>query len=535
MEETIGQTRQGDVDVQTWKRLVAAVSGTAMLGLLLGVGAAGPTAAEITRAGPVSGGSMTVLESSDAASWASGLDPATDPSDLADAPFMDAIYGDLFTQNNNGTVSPDLATGYSFSDGARTLRIDLRHGVKFSDGTPFDAAAVAFNIKRDLDPANACICDSSFPVASVTTPNQYTVDLHLTKPFSPIIGAFPGQAPNWIASPTALTKMGEKAFAQKPVGAGPFVVESDTYNSVLSLKKNPTYWQAGHPYLDSLTFKSVGSDESGYEAVVAGNAQMAENVATSSLVPQARKTLGVSEVVGRNAVGAIQLNTTIAPFDNLTAREAIYYATNAPALEKALSYGTGTVIQSPSLPGNAFYQPKVAGYRTYDLAKAKALVSKLGGLSITLGTAVGAAATESEALAAGWEQAGIKVNLTVFPTIVPLLAAYKANTWQALFQGAGGINPAEGTGGSYWRYYSKGPFTGIKSAGLDQLIDRAAATTDMAQQVTIYKQIDHYLSTNALLPFTYLVPLNNFFSKSAHGPGVSAPLEFPLWADVWMS
>jgi peptide/nickel transport system substrate-binding protein len=517
------------------KRFVATGSAAALLSLLVGLGVGGQANASVSAAGPVSGGSMTVLESSDAASWASGLDPATDPSDLADAPFMDAIYGDLFTQNNNGTVSPDLARGYSFSDGAKTFRINLRHGLKFSDGTPFNAQAVAFNIKRDLDPANACICDSSFPVASVTTPNQYTVVLNLTKPFSPVIGAFPGQAPNWIASPTALSKMGEKAFAQTPVGAGPFEVVSDTYNSVLQLKKNPSYWQSGHPYLNSLTFKSIGSDESGYEAVVAGNAQMAENVATSSLVPQARKNLVVSEVVGRSGVGAIQLNTTIAPFNNVTAREAIYYATDAPALSKALSYGTGTVIQSPSEPGNAFYQPTVTGYRTYNLAKAKALVSQLGGLSINLGTAVGAASTESEALQSEWQQAGIKVNLTVFPTIVPLLQAYKANTWQALFQGAGGINPAEGTGGSYWRYYSKGPFTGIKSPALDQLIDHAAATTALSKQVTTYKQIDQYLSKNALLPFTYLVPLHNFTAKTAHGPGVSAPREFPLWQDAWMS
>jgi len=505
------------------------------VGTISALGGSGSAGASIPGATPVKGGAMTVLESSDAASWASGLDPATDPSDLADAPFMDAIYGDLFTQNNNGTVSPDLATGYSFSDGAKTLKIDLRHGVKFSDGTPFNAAAVAFNLRRDLDPKNACICDSSFPVASVTTPDSYTVVLNLTKPFSPIIGAFPGQAPNWIASPTAIAKMGEKAFAKTPVGAGPFEVVSDTYNSVLSLKKNPTYWQAGHPYLSSLTFKSIGSDESGYEAVLAGNAQMAENVATSSLVPQARKSLVVSEVVGRSGVGAIQLNTTIAPFNKLAAREAIYYATDAPALSKALSYGTGTVIQSPSLPGNAFYQPTVPGYRTYSPAKAKALVSGLGGMSITLGTAMGAAATESEALQSEWQQAGIKVSLTVFPTIVPLLQAYKANTWQALFQGAGGINPAEGTGGSYWRYYSTGPFTGIKSPALDHLIDGAAATTAMGKQVATYKQVDRYLSEHALLPFTYLVPLHNFTAKSAHGPGVSAPREFPLWQDAWMS
>jgi peptide/nickel transport system substrate-binding protein len=484
---------------------------------------------------PKSGGTMTVLESSDAASWASGLDPATDTSDLADAPFMNAIYGQLFEQGNNGAAVPELATSYAFSNGAKTLTIHLRQGVKFSDGTPFNASAVAFNIRRDLDPKNACICDSSFPVSTVTTPDAHTVVLNLTKPFSPVVDAFPGEAPNWIASPTALSKMGETTFANTPVGAGPFEVVSDTVNSVLALKKNPTYWQTGHPYLDGLTFKSVGTDENGYEAVVANSAQMAENVATESLIPPASKQLQITEVTGRMAVGAVQLNTTVAPFNNIKAREAIYYATDAGAISKALSSGQGKVIESPSLPGNPFYQPTVPGYRTLDLAKAKALVTQLGGLSVDLGTPNGAAQELSVALQSEWAAAGIKVNLTVFPSIVPLLDAYKANTWQALSQGAGGINPANGTGGSYWRYYSTGPFTGIKDPKLDALINAAAATTSTAKQVSIYKQIDKYLSDNALLPFLYLAPLHNLASKSAQGPGVSTPLEFPKWQDVWLS
>lgn len=526
--------------MQLQKRLLAGALGAALvLGLVSTAGAGGAGAAvpgaAITAGSITRGGSMTVLESSDAASWATGLDPATSTEDLADAPYLDSIYGDLFIQDNDGSVTPDLATGYKFTNGARTLTITLRHGVKFSDGTPFDSAAVVFNFKRDLNPKGDCTCLSSFPVSSIKAKGRYRVVLQMTKPFSPVIGAFPGLAPNWIVSPTALKKKGEKAFSQVPVGAGPFTVASDSLNTVLTLKKNPTYWQKGHPYLDSLTFKAVGSDQSGYEAVLAGSADMTENVATSSLVPQAKQKLQVNEVVGRAGVSAVQLNTTIAPFTNLTAREAIYYATDAPALSKALSDGTGVVIQSPSEPGSAFYQPTVAGYRTYDLAKAKALVAKLGGLSITLGVPQGAAATQAEALQGEWQQAGIKVKLTVFPTLVGLLNAYKVNTWDALLQGAGGINPAEGTGGSYWRYYSTGPFTGIKSPALDKLVNEAAATTSQAKQVAFYKQVDKYLSDQALLPFTYLSPLQTFATHDVHGPGVSTPREFPLWQNVWKS
>ena len=517
------------------KRITGGILGFALLcagPLAFGAGPAGASPAPAAGAAQT-GGNITVLESSSASSWALGLDPATNTNDLADAPYMNAIYGQLFEQGKAGLV-PELATGYHFGAGAKSLTLTLRHGVKFSDGTPFNAKAVAFNIKRDLTPSFACICDSSFPVASVTTPNQYTVVLHLSKPFSAVINAFPGSAPNWIASPTALAKMGEKAFAQTPVGAGPFEVQSDTYSSVLVLKKNPNYWQPGHPYLDGITFKSVGSDESSYEAVVAGSGQMAENVGSTQVVQAARKELQVNEVTGRNAVNAIQFNTTKAPFNNVLAREAVSYATDASALSKALTNGTGVVIQSPSLPGSAFYEPKVPGYRTYNPAKAKALLGQLGGLSITLNGINGPAATLAEAVASEWQQVGIQVKLNLFADLVALNQAYASNNWQVLLQAAGGINPAVGTGGSYWRYYSTAPFTGVKDANLDKLINEAAGTPVTGQQVKIYKQIDKYLSQKAYFAFLYLAPLQNLTAKSVHGPGVSTPLEFPVWSDVWL-
>lgn len=77
---------------------------------------------------------------------------------------------------------PDLATGYSFANGGKTFVIDLRQGVQFSDGTPFNAAAVAFSIRRDLHPKNACLCLAAFSsVTSVTTSGNDTVELNMNQ------------------------------------------------------------------------------------------------------------------------------------------------------------------------------------------------------------------------------------------------------------------------------------------------------------------------------------------------------------------
>ena len=134
---------------------------------------------------------------------------------------------------------------------------------------------------------------------------------------------------DWIASPTAVQKMGEKAFAVNPVGAGPFEVVSDTLSSVLVLKKNPGYWQKGRPYLDTLTFKSVASDEAGYEALLAHEGQVYVDMSTPSLLQQAAKSSSL-EVENQLSTSPydLQLNTQTPPFNNPKARQAIYAATN---------------------------------------------------------------------------------------------------------------------------------------------------------------------------------------------------------------
>jgi peptide/nickel transport system substrate-binding protein len=142
---------------------------------------------------PKTGGTLTVLENTGGiGNWPNGLDPATNVCCLVeDEPYNDAIFGQMFTQDAHGKAVPDLATGYKFLNGNKTVDIFLRHNVKFTDGTPFNAAAVEWNINRDLLPQNGRQnLFTSFPVQSVTTQGPYTVVLHLTKPFAPIINSF---------------------------------------------------------------------------------------------------------------------------------------------------------------------------------------------------------------------------------------------------------------------------------------------------------------------------------------------------------
>ena len=108
----------------------------------------------------------------------------------------------------------------------------------------------------------------------------------------------------------------------------------------------------------------------------------------------------------------IQLNTKIAPFNNILAREAIYYATDAAALDSHLFGDTYPVTESFTAKAGLFYEPTVPGYINYDLAKAKALVKQVGGITISLDTiSAPTAITLNEGLQQQWQAAGMKVTL----------------------------------------------------------------------------------------------------------------------------
>ncbi|MBO0746763.1 MAG: hypothetical protein J2O47_00345, partial [Acidimicrobiaceae bacterium] len=156
-----------------WAKGPAGVIVTLVVVMVAATGAA--------KAAPKSGGTLTVLEG---AALVGGYPAGLDPGQRAlttSGPMMDAIYGDLFQLGPNDKLVPDLATGYSLTNGNKTLTLHLRHGVKFSDGTPFNASAVVFNYKRYL--ANAAPNNPQWPkVTSVTSPSPYTVVVNFAQP-----------------------------------------------------------------------------------------------------------------------------------------------------------------------------------------------------------------------------------------------------------------------------------------------------------------------------------------------------------------
>jgi peptide/nickel transport system substrate-binding protein len=271
---------------------------------------------------------------------------------------MNAIYGELWELTEQGSLRPDLATGYKFSNGGKTVTITLRQGVKFSDGTPFNAQAVVSNWTRDL--ASPCTCKPVIPVKSITAAGPDTVVVNLAAPDGAFVNQLQDSNFSWIASPTALKKMGEKAFKINPVGAGPFTVVNDTLSNTLTLKKNPNYWESGKPSLSQLTFKTTAGDESALEALQSGQGDAYEGLSSPQLVNTFKSKFQVTTEPSTSPYD-IQFNTKIPPFNNKDARLAIYYATNAPLLDQKLFNNHYPVTQSFTAPGGLFYNPTVPG------------------------------------------------------------------------------------------------------------------------------------------------------------------------------
>lgn len=530
------------------RRVLAATSLALALTVAAGCGGqAGSGQGPDHDAGPPQrGGSIKVLlPAAHEGGWPGGLDPATNPTGGSNLPQMQAIFGGLFLleaddDGGNARVVPNQAQGYTLGDGGRTLTIRLRPGITFSDGTPLDAKAVAWNLRRDS--ASTCSCAPSWKLAAkdpIETPDDHTVVVHLAEPNGALISNISVSNINWIASPTAFQRLGAAKFKVAPVGAGPFVVKSDQLSSELELERNPHYFREGEPYLDALTFTSVEGDQPGYQVLQAGQAQGYIGMATVPILEQAKKNANLSVTPGPpTSPYFVQLNTMAAPFDDLRARQAIYYATDFDAIDKGIFDDAYPVSESFTAPGGLFYHRTVPGYLHFDLDKAKQLVSGLGGLTIHLGTSDGqndrALAT---ALQTQWERAGMKVEVSSYQ-LQPKIQQYTAGTWQAMVTTAGSWDPAAGTGVNF-RFSSDSVFTGVKDPAVDTMLDRSVATTDPKRRDAVYRQLAAYVAKRAYGPFGLAFSPANVAVDGVHGPGLTTPIPAlavdtaVLWDRVW--
>ena len=352
-----------------------------------------------TAGTPKAGGTLVVAIPGDIA----GTDPLL-VSDASSSYVLQQIVETLVTlePGTGDKIVPGLAEKWTLSDDGLTYTFKIRSGVKFSDGTDLDAAAVKFNFDRWLNlpqsyvdagltfyPDTVIGRGATANVTATAAPDATTFSLTLKAPNSAFLIQLT-LTPFGISSPKALTdgKASDPVFKNNlyanggppaATGTGPFVFKEWVTGDHVALVKNPNYWNAaaGGPYLDAITFKPIADPTATLNALQSGDVDISQTLAPVD-VPTAKADTKLQYYDRGSAcnTGVLAMNQKFKPFDNLKIRQAVAYAINRQALVDAFFGDTGVVLKNWAPPGTKFLNDlELPGY---DPDKAKALIAESG-------------------------------------------------------------------------------------------------------------------------------------------------------------
>jgi glutathione transport system substrate-binding protein len=303
------------------------------------------------------------------------LDPYNTNTTLTTA-VTKSFYEGLFGFDKDLKVQPVLATGYSVSDDGLVYDIKLREGVKFQDGTDFNAEAVKVNLDRVRNPENKLARFNQFnQIDKVEVVSPSEVRITLKQPFGPFINSL-AHASAAMISPAALTKWGNKEIAFHPVGTGPFEFVEWKQTDFVKVKKFDGYWRKGFPKVDDITWKPVTDNNTRAAMLQTGEADFAypmpyEQVATLQKNDKLNVTISPS-IIERY----LSFNMLQKPYDDLRVRQAINYAINKEALAKVAFSGFAQPAEG-IVPQGVLYAHKMPAW-PYDPAKARELLKEAG-------------------------------------------------------------------------------------------------------------------------------------------------------------
>lgn len=278
------------------------------------------------------------------------------------------IYEMLYEAGPDGkTLLPWLATGHELSDDQLTWTFHLRSGVTFHNGQPVTGADVVFSLDeaRGKDSAWGFIYTA---VKDVSAPDDQTVVVQTNFPWAPLladVALFGGGV-----VPKDYAGASKKDFYQSPIGTGPFMWDQWSKGSELRLKKNPSYWQEGKPYLDAISWNNVPDDNTRILQVKGGQAHIDEFPPWSA-IDSLKSTQGVVvKLFPSSRTDFLSFNQKQEPFQDAHVRRAIAYALDREAMVKAVLFGNGQVANSFLTPALFGYDENVHG-PGYDVTKAK--------------------------------------------------------------------------------------------------------------------------------------------------------------------
>ncbi len=451
---------------------------------------------------------------------------------------FEQIFQPLYTVTNDGKgVKPWLATSYTVSPDKKTYTFTLRKGVKFSNGQAMTSADVKFSIDQNRKATQGwAYLDSA--ISSVDDPNPGTVVIHLKFPWAPLLADLSifanGIVPNNYDGQT------ETQFYTHPIGTGPFKWDYWHKGQALKLVRNPYYWQQGLPYLNSVTWNDVPSDNTRELNLKGGEAQIDQTPAWST-VSSLKTTPGVvMDLFNSTQTNYLAFNELRKPFQDVHVRRAISYAIDRRALVKAVLFGNGKPANSLFPPQVPYYQANTPGLQ-YNVAAAKAEMAKSSvphGFSTDILVPSGNSdyVTIATILQSELKPLGIKLNITELdPNTVNndeqtlkydmVLTLWTMDIPDPDELATFAVDPKSG---------ARSFFTAYDNPTVVKDTHAAEVTSDPTQRQNLYNIVQADSAADAFMAYLYYSPYPYATTSNVHGFYVT-PLGNMHMEDVWLS
>lgn len=454
------------------------------------------------------------------------MDPG-DQTATYTAALLDPMYEGLLKRDPDLSLKPALATEWSSDAAGLVWTFKLRPGVKFHDGTPFDADVVVKNFARHLDTKRGLAASGRLRtfLEGVTAVDPMTVQFKLKSQY-PAFLALLTTGPCLMVSPAAETA---GTIGSKAVGTGPYKLAEYKSGEYVLQTKNGEWWGGAPKGEDEIKWTWTPEPSVMNMALQTGDADVV-NPFPAAFAQQlkANPDMTLSTTDG-SAVFWVSLNTKMKPLDDVRVRQALNYATDREGIVKAFMQGFAKPANSPLAPVTPGYDKSLAPY-SYDVEKAKQLLKEAGypdGFSMS--TIVQEQESRiGELLQAMWAKAGVKLDVRKMEGGVWSKAAFldpagkeKDSIGSSIASWSSGVNGAD----LQFRplYYSKSASPAGANLGffsdpkLDELIDKAASTLDEKARNAIY--VDAQKLVNEQAPHVLLFTKQDLFATRASVKG----------------
>ncbi len=287
------------------------------------------------------------------------------------------LYDGLTEDGGNGKIEPALATSWDISEDGKTYTFHLRKGVKFSDGTDFNADAVIFNMKRWLNNDRHATLSATY-VDSMEAVDDHTVKIVYKDVAYPILTELTYPRPVRFLSPSTI----KDGNFTKPVGTGPWMLESYTKDSEFTLVPNPYYW-GEKPKIQRLRFKVITDAQARVLALQSGEVDMVGGdlvgkIPMESLTELKKNNAFQVFTKGTMCSHFISFNQNNPIFQDKNVRLAMNYAVDKKAIAEKLFENNGLEAKSLYQRGVPYTTEENNYGYSYDKEKAKQLLAQAG-------------------------------------------------------------------------------------------------------------------------------------------------------------